>query len=62
MRENRLRLFGYVMKREISDLVRTVIELNVKGRIGNSKKWLTMIECNMKTTNVYMNDEGDRVK
>jgi len=39
MRENRLRWFGYVIKREDLEVIKMVIELSFEGRIrGRSKK------------------------
>jgi len=46
MRENRLRWFGLVMKREDLKAVRTVMELRVNGKRGRGrpkKKWLSMM-------------------
>jgi len=37
MRENRLRWFGHIMKREDSEAVRTIMELSVKGRRGRGR-------------------------
>ncbi|XP_050541046.1 uncharacterized protein LOC126905416 [Daktulosphaira vitifoliae] len=60
MTENRLRLFSHVMRREESEAVRTVIEMNFEGRRdrGRPKKiWRDAIECKLRTADV-----GDRVK
>jgi len=38
MNENRLRWFDRVMKREDSDVVRTIVEMSVEERIGRPKK------------------------
>jgi len=65
MRENKLRWFGHVMRREDSGAVRTVMELSVKGRIKRGrpkKKWLNTIEEDMRTTGVNVEDVGDRGK
>jgi len=46
MRENKLRWFGYIMSREDSEAVRTVMKLSMEGRRGrgrSKKKWLNMI-------------------
>jgi len=48
------------MRREDSKAVRTVMELRVEGRRGRQKKkWLNMIECDMRTAGMCMNDVGD---
>jgi len=62
MRENRLRWFGYVMRREDSEAVRIVMGLSIEGKRGRgkSKKWLKRIKCDMRTAG--MNDMGDRIK
>jgi len=47
MRENRLRWYGHVMRREDTEVVRTVMGLSVKGkreRIRPKKKWLNVIQ------------------
>jgi len=65
MRKNRLSWFGYVMRREDSEAVKTVMELNMEGRRERErpkKKWLNGIECNMDITGVCVNDVGDQVK
>jgi len=64
-RENTLRWFGHVMRREDLEVVRTVMELSVKERRGRrrpKKKWLNGIECDMRTSGVCVNDVGNRVK
>jgi len=47
------------MTRVDSDAVRTVIELDVEGRL--KMKWLNAIECDMRTASVYENDVGGRI-
>jgi len=37
MKESRLRWFGHVMRREHSNDVRTVMEINVEGRRGRGR-------------------------
>jgi len=61
MTENRLRWFGHVIRRKDLEVVRTVLELNVEERRGRGKpkkKWLNVIECDMRTTAVCVNDVG----
>jgi len=53
------------MRRENSEAVRTLMEVNVEGRRGRGrpkKKWLDAIECDMKIAGVCVDDMGDRVK
>lgn len=38
MRENRLRWFDRAMRREDSEVVRAVMEMNVEGRRGRGKQ------------------------
>jgi hypothetical protein len=47
MRENRLRWFGYVMRREEIKAVRVIIKINIEGKRGSrrpKKRWLDTIE------------------
>jgi hypothetical protein len=37
MKENRLRLFGHVMRREETKAVRVVMKINVEGKIGRRR-------------------------
>jgi len=45
------------MRKEGSEAVKTVLETNVEGIRGRPKeKWLNVIDCDMRTTGVYVND------
>jgi len=48
--------------RENLKAVKTVMELNMERRGRPKNKWLNVIECDMRTTSVCINDGGDRVK
>jgi len=61
MRKNKLRWFSHVMRRENSEAVRTVMEMNVEGRGRSKKKWLDTIGCDMRTAGVCVDDMGDCV-
>jgi len=53
------------MKRENSEVVRTIIEMNVEGRRerGRPKKtWLDAIRIDMRPAGVCVDDVGDRGK
>jgi hypothetical protein len=55
MRENRLRCFGHLIRREETIAVKVVMKMNVKGkkRRGRSKKrWLGTIENDMRAAGV----------
>ncbi|XP_025421610.1 cilia- and flagella-associated protein 251-like [Sipha flava] len=55
-RENRLRWFGYVMRREKTKAVRVVIKTNVEGKKQDQKRF-DMIENNMRAVVVCVEDE-----
>jgi len=38
------------------------MELREEGRVGKPKKWLNVMECDMRTAGVYVNDVEDQVK
>jgi len=51
------------VRRENSEAVRMVMEMNVEGRRGRpKKKWLDAFECDMRTAGVCVDDVGGRVK
>jgi hypothetical protein len=54
-RENRLRWFGYVMRREKTKAVRVVIKTNVEGKKQDQKRF-DMIENNMRAVVVCVED------
>jgi len=65
LRENKLRLFGHVMRRKDLEAVRSVMELSVEGKRGFGrlkKKKLIGIECDMRTAAVCVNYVEDRFK
>jgi len=54
LRENRLKWFSHVIRREESEAVRTVMEMNIEKRRGRPKrKWLNVIECDTRTCGVW---------
>jgi hypothetical protein len=55
IRENGLRLFGHKLRREESNTVRVVMEINVEGKRGKGrpkKRWLDTIETREKKKNI----------
>lgn len=66
IKENRLKWFSRVIKREILYLVEVVtmdIEMNVKGRKERRRpkqRWLNANESDIKTTDVCIDDMEDR--
>jgi len=51
------------MRREKSEAIRTVMEMNIDGRRGRpKKKWVNTIEEDMSTDGVYVEVVGDRAK
>lgn len=47
MRENRLKWFGHMMKREETETIRVIMRINLEGRRGRGrpkKKWFYTIE------------------
>jgi len=56
-------LDGHVTRREDSEIIRMVTELSIERRKGKpKKKRLNAIECDIRTTGVYVNDVEDRVR
>lgn len=65
MKDNLLRWFGLVVRREKSEAIRTVMEMNVIGsrRRGRPKRrWLDAIMSGMRTAGVFVDVVGNRVK
>jgi len=55
IRENKLRWFGHVMRREETEAVRVVMKLNVEGKRGTERpknKWLDTIENDVRAVDV----------
>jgi len=51
MRENKLRWFGHVMRRDDLKALRNVMALSVERR-RPKKKWMNAIECDMRFSGV----------
>lgn len=67
MKENRLKWFKHVLRREETEALRLVIEMYIEVRSsgrGKPKKQLFRQgrQCDMKRTGVNKDDAGDRVK
>jgi len=65
MKENRLRMFGRVMRREETKTVRMVMKMNVEGKRGRGrpkKRRLDKIENDMRAAGVCKGDVKDRDK
>jgi len=63
-RENRLRWLGHVSGRGWTEAVRLVNQIYVEGNRGRGrpgKRCLNVIECDMKSAGVSVEDAGDRV-
>jgi len=64
MRGNRLRWVGHVMRRENSNVLKTVMEMNIEGRRGTGilkKEWLYANQCDRRTADMCV-VVGDRFK
>lgn len=62
--ENRLKLFGLVERKNINNMVKKVGKLKVEGNRGRSrpqKKWMGVIEEDMRACNVNKNMLKDRI-
>lgn len=58
MRKNRLEWFGHVMRRDISEAVKTIMKMNIKER---RRRGRITIEYNVRTADVcveYVEDNG----
>jgi hypothetical protein len=59
MKENKLRWFGHVMKREEIKAIRVVMKINIEGKRRKTrlkKKWLENIENYMRVIGVCVGD------
>jgi hypothetical protein len=59
IRENRLRWFGHVMRREETKAVKVVMKMNVEGKRERGKlkkRWLDMIKNDMRAVDVCVWD------
>lgn len=65
MRENRLKWFSYVMKRNKSKAVRMVMEINAEGSRGRErlkKRWMDVTKNGMKIVGMRVDGVRDRVQ
>jgi len=63
IKENRLRWFGHVMRREETKAVKVVMKMNVEGKRGRGRPkmiWLDTIENNMRAVRVCLGDVKNR--
>lgn len=64
-RENRMRWFDHGIKREKSEVVRMIIEMNAEGskeRETPKKRLLDAVKCDLRTTGMCVDDVRDLVK
>lgn len=65
LRENRLRLLGHVLRREMDEAVKIVINMNVEGnreRKRHKKRWFEVVEIDMEMAGVCEKDARDQME